>query len=48
MVNKLDSKRGEHKVFIIHEVNYTKGTKFIPKGLLGQDFRFQYKYEENI
>jgi len=31
----LDSKRGEHKVFIIHEVNDTKGTigiNWIPKG----------------
>jgi len=28
----LDSKRGEHEVFIIHEVNDTKGTKCIPKG----------------
>ena len=31
-VNKLDSKRGEHEVFIIHEVNDPKGTKCIPKG----------------
>ena len=31
-VNKMDSKRGEHEVFIIHKVDDTKETKWIPKG----------------